>query len=251
MAAPVTEAAIEEIRQLIMTGRLTPGARLPAEAVLGQDLGLSRGTVREAVRALVTARVLDVRRGDGTYVTSLRPELLLEGIGFAVDLMQDESLLELVEVRRVLEPAATVLAALRASPSELAAIGACLGRMREAEDHEELVRYDAEFHDLVAGASGNSTMASMLSGLSSRTLRGRVWRGIMEADAMSRTLAEHERIYAALEAGDHVLSHAAALVHVCTTEDWLRRLLGVRVAQPRRRTSVPEAGTARRGARSA
>ena len=48
-------------------------------------LGASRNTVREAVRALVTARVLDVRRGDGTYVTSLRPELLLEGIAFAAE----------------------------------------------------------------------------------------------------------------------------------------------------------------------
>ena len=59
-------------------------------------LGASRNTVREAVRALVTARVLDVRRGDGTYVTSLRPELLLEGIGAAVELMQEGFSLELI-----------------------------------------------------------------------------------------------------------------------------------------------------------
>ena len=59
----------------------------------------------------MTARVLDVRRGDGTYVTSLRPELLLAGIGAAADLLQDGFTLELVQVRRILEPAATAMAA--------------------------------------------------------------------------------------------------------------------------------------------
>lgn len=227
MAAPVTEAAIEKIRQLIISGRLAPGSRLPAEAVLAQDLGLSRGTVREAVRALVATRVLDVRRGDGSYVTSLRPELLLEGMAFAADLMQDEAFLELVEVRRVLEPAATALAAVRAMPANLAALAATLDRMRaSAHDYEALVGHDAHFHELVAQAAGNSTMASMLSGLSGRTQRSRVWRGIMEADAIRLTIAEHERIYAALLARDPELSHAAALVHVATTQSWLRRVLG-------------------------
>ena len=77
MAAPLTEGAIAKMREMIASGELAPGARLPPEADLASLLGASRNTVREAVRALVTARVLDVRRGDGTYVTSLRPELLL------------------------------------------------------------------------------------------------------------------------------------------------------------------------------
>ena len=71
--------------EMISSGALVPGAKLPPEADLAEQLGASRSTLREDVRALVTARVLDVRRGDGTYVTSLRPELLLEGIAFAAD----------------------------------------------------------------------------------------------------------------------------------------------------------------------
>ena len=59
--------------------------------------------MREAVRALVTARVLDVRRGDGTFVTSLRPELLFDGIAFAAELLQADYSLELIAVRRILE----------------------------------------------------------------------------------------------------------------------------------------------------
>ena len=61
MGAPLTEAAIQHVRDLIATGELTPGSRLPPEAELADALGTSRSTVREAVRALVTARVLDVR----------------------------------------------------------------------------------------------------------------------------------------------------------------------------------------------
>jgi len=101
MAAPLTEAAIEQMRRLIADGTLLPGQKLPPEAELAESLGTSRSTVREAVRALVTARVLDVRRGDGTYVTSLRPELLLAGIGAAADLLQHEFTLELLQVRRM------------------------------------------------------------------------------------------------------------------------------------------------------
>ena len=82
-------------------------------------MGLSRSGVREAVKVLESARVLDVRRGDGTYVTSLAPKLLLEGVGFAVELLQGDTLLEVMEVRRLLEPAATGLAALRISDAQL------------------------------------------------------------------------------------------------------------------------------------
>ncbi|SDS38042.1 FadR/GntR family transcriptional regulator [Actinopolymorpha singaporensis] len=227
MAAPVTEAAIEKVRQLIIGGELGPGSRLPPEATLAERLGVSRSSAREAVRALVTARVLDVRRGDGTYVTSLRPQLLLDGIGFAVEMMRDDSALELIEVRRVLEPAVTALAADRATADHLQEIGASLGRMRRANGHEEFVRFDAEFHDLVGEASGNETLASMVRGVSSRSLRARVWRDILEADASERTMAEHERIYAALQARDSTSAQAAALLHVRSTELWLRQVLDV------------------------
>src|SRR3954463_16379724 len=150
MAAPLTEAAIEQVRDLISTGQLSSGERLPPEAELAELLGTSRNTVREAVRALVTARVLDVRRGDGTFVTSLRPELLLEGIGAAVELMQEGFSLELIAVRRILEPAATSLAADRIDDATLAELGGCLDRMREARSEAERIEHDADFHRLVA-----------------------------------------------------------------------------------------------------
>jgi GntR family transcriptional regulator, transcriptional repressor for pyruvate dehydrogenase complex len=225
VAAPLTEAAIQRIRDLIAGGELTPGQRLPAESELAEMLGTSRSTVREAVRALVTARVLDVRRGDGTFVTSLRPELLLAGIGAAADLLQDPFTLELVQVRRILEPAATSLAATRITDAALDLLAECLHLMSTASSQDELVLHDEQFHATVAEAAGNATLASMLKGVSSRTTRGRAWRGVIEAGATERTISEHTAILAALRGRDPALAEAAALLHVSTTEAWYRQVL--------------------------
>lgn len=225
MSAPLTEAAIRKIREMIAMGDLIPGSRLPPEAELATALGASRNTVREAVRGLVTAGVLDVRRGDGTYVTSLRPELLLEGIGAAAELMAEDFSLELVQVRRILEPAATALAAMRIDEGILVQLQTLLDRMRSAESDEVLVEIDSDFHAVVAGASENATLASMLAGVSVKTTRLRIWRGIVEDDAKAQTIAQHAEILRALRDRDPVLAEAAALVHVATTEASLRRMI--------------------------
>jgi GntR family transcriptional repressor for pyruvate dehydrogenase complex len=232
MAAPLTEAAIARMREMIARGELEPGARLPPEADLAQLLGASRNTVREAVRALVTVHVLDVRRGDGTYVTSLRPELLLEGFGAAVDLMQEGFSLELIGVRRILEPAATALAAERIGDETLAILGGYLQRMRDAASEAERIEHDAEFHRLIAATSGNETLASMLSAVSSRTLRVRAWRGVAEEGAGPRTVAQHQDILDALLARDPSRASSAALVHVATTEAWFRQAVADRLSPP-------------------
>ncbi len=114
-AMAVTDEAIEKIKAMIVSGELGPGDRLPPEKELAERLGLSRNSMREAVKALEVIRVLDVRRGDGTYVTSLEPHLLLEAISFVVDMHDDDSLLELFAVRRMLESQATGLAATHGS----------------------------------------------------------------------------------------------------------------------------------------
>jgi GntR family transcriptional repressor for pyruvate dehydrogenase complex len=222
VAAPLTESAIEALRAMIATGALAPGSRLPPEAELATELGASRNTVREAVRALVTARVLDVKRGDGTYVTSLRPELLLEGIGAAVELMQEGFSLELIAVRRILEPAATALAAASMDDQTLEALDACMARMEAATSEAERIGHDADFHALVAKASGNATLASMLGAVSSRTIRARAWRGLAEEGAGATTVLQHREILRALRERDPGRAEAAALVHVATTEAWFR-----------------------------
>ncbi|MEV8443759.1 FadR/GntR family transcriptional regulator [Actinosynnema sp. NPDC051121] len=222
----LTDDAIAKIRSMIQSGELPPGTRLPPEPQLAAQMGLSRSGVREAVKVLESARVLDVRRGDGTYVTSLAPHLLLEGLGVAVELLRDDTLLEVMEVRRLLEPMATGLAAVRMAEEELEVLGKILDDMRAARDDAELlIQYDTAFHRTVIAATGNETLTSLLEGLSSRTVRARVWRGLIEGNAAHITLAEHEAIYHALRARDHLLAQSSAMVHVNTSEAWLRTVL--------------------------
>lgn len=223
MSAPRTEAAIEKMREMIASGQLRPGERLPPEAELAASLGAARNTVREAVRALVTARVLDVRRGDGTFVTSLRPELLLEGVTATLELMHEGFSLELIAVRRILEPAATRLAATRIDEATLAELEHLLEQLEEASPEAERIPFDAEFHARIARESGNATLASMLGAVSSRTVRARAWRGVADREASARTTTQHREILDALRSRDPVRAEAAAHVHVATTEAWFRQ----------------------------
>src|SRR3981189_1967029 len=141
-APSVTDDAIDKIRELIVSGSWGPGDRLPKESELAAQLGLSRNSLREAVRALSQLRVLEVRQGDGTYVTSLEPELLLESTSFVSHLLVGESALELFEVRRLLEGAAAALAAARIDEAGKEALRTKLERMIESVTVEELVQAD-------------------------------------------------------------------------------------------------------------
>jgi GntR family transcriptional repressor for pyruvate dehydrogenase complex len=91
---------------------------------------------------------------------------------------------------------------------------------------------DSDFHAVVAAASGNATLASMLGGVSIRTTRSRIWRGIIEDDAKAQTIAQHAEILRALREGDPILGEAAAIVHVATTEASLRRMMDSRDTAP-------------------
>lgn len=220
----VSNDAIEQIKSMILRGDLGPGDRLPPEKELAERLGLSRSSLREAINALVFIRVLDVRQGDGTYVTSLEPKFLLEALSFALDIHYDSSVLEILEVRRMLESQATGLAAKAATPGDVAAL-----RVESAEvgahsdDWERLVEHDVRFHKMISNLAGNDYLASMIDGLTSKTVRARVWRVITQEGAVERTLREHELIIDAIEAGNPDLAIAAATVHISGVEDWLRK----------------------------
>ncbi len=221
----VIETAITRIRDLIATGELAPGARLPPEAELAALVGVSRNSLREAVRALIQANVLDVRRGDGTYVTSLEPHRLLSGLSFVMELMQDRTLLELFEVRRLLEPAATGLAACRIRDDSIQELRDLVAAMRRSTVAENLIILDVEFHRSVVQASGNETLVSLLEALFTRTARARIWRGIWDRGALEWTYAQHEFIVDALARRDATLAHAASTVHVAASERWIRHML--------------------------
>jgi GntR family transcriptional repressor for pyruvate dehydrogenase complex len=225
-SAGVTDDAIERIRELVASGAWGPGTRLPREVDLAKQLGLSRNSLREAVRALSQARVLEVRQGDGTYVSSLDPGELLEPTLSATHLLQGRTVLELFEVRRMLEPEAAALAAQRGDAEVPAALRVELDRMVAAGDSpDDLVEADAAFHDVIARAPGNGVLRALLRSLSTSTVRARLWHGIADRGALDQAREEHRRIYEAIAAGDADLARASALLHIATNENWLREHL--------------------------
>jgi GntR family transcriptional regulator, transcriptional repressor for pyruvate dehydrogenase complex len=225
--AGVTQEAIDRIRDRIASGDWGPGTRLPREADLAHELGLSRNSLREAVRALSLARVLEVRQGDGTFVSSLEAVDLLEPTLSATHLLRGRTVLELFEVRRMLEPEAAAMAAARSDATVIAALGRELERMHTAGDRaEELVEADAAFHDVIAGAPGNGVLQALLRSLSTSTVRARLWHGIADRGALDLAREEHTRIYEAISVGDADLARAATLVHIAHNETWLREHLG-------------------------
>jgi GntR family transcriptional repressor for pyruvate dehydrogenase complex len=222
----VTDDAIDRIRELVASGAWGPGTRLPREVDLAKQLGLSRNSLREAVRALSQARVLEVRQGDGTYVSSLDPGELLEPTLSATKLLQGRTVLELFEVRRMLEPEAAALAAHCGDAEVTAALRAELDRMVAAADSpDDLVEADAAFHDVIARAPGNGVLRALLRSLSTSTVRARLWHGIADRGALDQAREEHRRIYEAIAAGDADLARASTLLHIATNEKWLREHL--------------------------
>ncbi len=221
----LTDEAIGKIKEMIISGRVRPGDKLPKEADLAAELGLSRNSLREAVKALSLVNVLDVRQGDGTYATSLAPSLLLEALHFIADFHRDDTVPEFLQVRRILEPAAAAMAALRMSQEDKAELGKLLDSVTVDSPADDLVATDLQFHKKIALGSGNSVLASLLENMSLPTVRARVWRGMTEPHALDRALGEHRAIHQAILGRDADLARSWATVHISGIESWLHARL--------------------------
>jgi len=220
----VTSKAIDSIRAMIRSGDLSPGDQLPPEHELAERLGVSRGSLREAVRALTQINVLDVRRGDGTYVTSLAPSELLSGMVFAMELLQSQGLEEVLEVRRLLLPPAAALAAQRVTEDQLAQMHAVVDELERATDLDEIAHLHRRFQALVGDATGNEALSSILRALQ---LRGEnVRRAWLSSDPALRDVAlAHQRMLLdALERGDSDMAKSIATVQVDERRRWIERL---------------------------
>jgi DNA-binding FadR family transcriptional regulator len=196
-----TDVVIESIKGMLTRGELKPGSRLPIERDLASLLGVSRGSLREGVRALATLGVLETRQGDGTYVTALDPAVLLSPLGFLADLQQPAHAADLLAVRRVLEAESVSLAATRLTDADLENLDEILGRVDRAlenedeMDLEEFIQADTEFHRAIALASGNPPLAALIDALVGRTFRAPLWRAISNRGSVRETQGEHRAIF--------------------------------------------------------
>ena len=154
-------------------------------------------------------------------MTSLEPRLLLEALSFIVDFHRDDTVLELLRVRRILEPAATAMAAERITDAETEGLRKLLDSIGPHPEPEELVANDLEFHRRIVACSGNSVLES----ISAPTTRARVWRGLTQTGTMAQTLAEHRAILDALDAHEPEIARSWATVHIAGVEQWLASVL--------------------------
>ena len=221
----VTTKAIDNIREMIADGRLKPGDRLPPEHALADQLGVSRGSLREAVRALSQLNVLVVRRGDGTYVRSLEPSDLLAGLVFAIELVPAHGLDEVLEVRRLLLPPAAALAAQRVTAEQLDVMRSVLAELDIATEPDRVADLHRDFQGLVAEATGNEWLVSILARAPARrrTDSPRVW---LESDPSMHdaAIAYQKHTFSALERGDAEMARSIATIQVEERRWWVEQV---------------------------
>ncbi|MBO3731798.1 FadR/GntR family transcriptional regulator [Glycomyces niveus] len=221
-----TDDVVNGIKHMILNGELQPGQRLPVEKDLAEALGVSRGSLREGVRALSILGILNSRQGDGTYVTDLGVSQLLSPMGFVVDLQGEGQTRDIHAIRRLLECEAARLAATRITDEALAEAEALLneaGRILDEtpEAHERIIEIDIAFHRIIAAHTGNPVLTGMIETFASRTVRERLWRSLREEGIDRRTHGEHHAIWRALYHHDADSARIRMANHLLGVEDSL------------------------------
>ena len=222
----VSEEIIGQVRDLITSGRLKVGDRLPAERELAKTLEVGRSTVREAIRALESLGILQARPGEGTFLIANPAERRHDQ--FSADVFKSwDNQRKLFEVRMVIEPDLAALAARRATPDHIK-------RMRETlNDQERLVRQgengikaDTAFHFLLAEAAGNDILLRLMDGLMDHLQETRV-ASLNTGGRPLRSLKQHRAILRAVESRDAETAEVRMVEHITemeqlafATKDW-------------------------------
>jgi GntR family transcriptional repressor for pyruvate dehydrogenase complex len=197
----------------IIRGVWKPGTRIPAERQLGQQLGVGRASLREALKALEIMGLIETRLGDGTYVCQ-RSEFLSKPLLWAITSSSETEVYELVEARKLIETELAGLAAERASADDLKEIGKHLDRMeRSPQSPSELLGADIEFHLAIGEAAHNSILMNALN-LIRNLLQEWIGRTLQEPGVYTRALEHHKAIFFAVAKKNVPAARAAMLAHL-------------------------------------
>jgi GntR family transcriptional repressor for pyruvate dehydrogenase complex len=188
-----TVTASTLLRQAIVSGAFAPGQRIPPERELAARYGLSRSSIREAIKGLVSLNILETKRGSGTYVRSLDSSEMFESLEFMLD-VDPESLTHFFELRRLLEPAAAALAAVRLDDDqilELTRVRAELDALAVVEtDVPRLIALDDIVHDMISLSTGNPLIHSLVKSLRYTARQSRHLLSAYTIDDISRAKVE-------------------------------------------------------------
>jgi GntR family transcriptional regulator, transcriptional repressor for pyruvate dehydrogenase complex len=206
------EHLVERLRAHVAEARLRTGDRLPPERELAERLGVSRASIKQAILVLEVQGLVEVRHGGGTYLR--RDDLAVEPVDALLD--RKRRLPDVLEAREALEVKLAELAAERRSDNDIAAMDAALAEMGRAVTAGELGdEGDRRFHESVAAAAHNPILVSFMRQIAPQVAESRV-ESLRQPGRPARSLAQHERIAAAIRAGDPRRAAAAMRRHVAT-----------------------------------
>ena len=213
----VYEEVARQIERLILK-KLQPGDKLPSERELAETLGVSRSSIRDAIRSLELMGMVEPRQGAGTIVREISSDSLANPLVNVLK-RKEELVSELLDFRKMLEPPLAARAAARVSADEISEMEEILQRQQEKQSlGEAAVAEDAEFHYSIALASGNSVVLKVLDILMD-LLRGTRERSLQVEGRPQRSLAGHRRILAALKRHDAEAAKAAMRRHIEDVEE--------------------------------
>ncbi len=215
----VTEEIVRTLQGRIGRGDFKPGDQLPPERQLAELFQASRGSIREALRALEIGGLIHSRQGGGNFVADSLPSALTVPLGNYLE-RQRQTLVDLYEARQMLEPRLAFLAATRATRADVERIRQALDRQAQDLEAEDLdTAYDADrgFHLAIAEAAHNQTFIRLHNYLSDLVSESR--REVVDSPSRrQRALVDHRAIYEAVAAGDGPAATAAMLQHLKVLE---------------------------------
>ena len=217
-----------EIGRRVVSGVYAEGASLPRESELAEEFGVSRQAVREALKVLAAKGLVASRRRTGTIVLPRAQWNLLDPDVLAwhtPEAIRRESLDDLVELRRVIEPAAAALAARRVDSERLSRIKAALDGMRMNVDRPtEFLEADSDFHAALLAASGN-TLFDRLSTITRPVLFTAFKLQALETWRFKIAVEQHAAVYDAIARGDPKTAHDTMEEIVSTAQDTIDRVM--------------------------
>jgi len=213
----LVESLAADLRQAILDGDIPVGGKLPSEAQLTKNHGVSRTVVREAVAALRSEGLVEPRQGAGVFVIEAKSAFPPQLKGF--DFRKLSNLVEMMELRIAVETGAATLAAKRRSPAQLAQIQEALEAMERAADAGRSTgQLDLEFHLSIARATNNPRFLEFLEALGERAIpRARIGEGDASRAAgafYSELRDEHRRIATAISLNDPSEAGLAMRAHL-------------------------------------
>ncbi len=218
-AIPRGRVYTEVARQLQehIVGELKPGDMLPPERELVQQFGVSRSSIRDAIRRLEAVGLLEPKQGVGTVVRDGSSELVSTPVTNFL-MQKRKAIRELLDVRMIIEPALAWRAAIHAKADQIAEMEAILTRQQEKLLRDEpAIEEDSAFHFAIAQAADNSVMLKLVSVLMD-LLREMRQRSLQVNGRQRKSLASHRRILAALRAHDPAGAQAAMQAHLLELE---------------------------------